>query len=347
MLALTMGLAILLLSSMLVFASPNAEAGRIFSNEYNHAGNVMITDQFNNRVIEVNPTTNQIVWSFGSGDPNDTTVGPGHVIAPNYAERIGMFTVICGTGTGDVPDNRVIVVNQAGAIIWQYGMAGVAGDGPNQLNVPVSAVQLFNEDFLITDQGNNRIIEVDMLKNVVWSYGPDSGPGALNSPNSAELVKGGNILIADEGNSRAIEIDRAGNIVWQYSDGMNLCAFASRLPNGNTLLTDSGNARILEVNRFGTTVFQYFTNTSVDSNPAPLPSNAVRTKDRNIMIADQYNDRVFLINQRKQIVWQYGAINVTGNTSGLLNAPYTAFVIGDYTGQTLPPHFNQFLMRAT
>ena len=33
-------------------------------------------------------------------------------------------------------------------------------------------------------------------------------------------------------------------------------------------------------------------------------------------------------------------INVVGNTGGLLNAPYTAFVIGDYTGQTVPlQHF--------
>jgi len=37
-------------------------------------------------------------------------------------------------------------------------------------------------------------------------------------------------------------------------------------------------------------------------------------------------------------LWQYGKINVVGNTHGLLNAPYTAFVIGDFTGQTVPPH---------
>ena len=27
-------------------------------------------------------------------------------------------------------DNRVIIVNQAGDIVWQYGQAGVNGSGP-------------------------------------------------------------------------------------------------------------------------------------------------------------------------------------------------------------------------
>jgi hypothetical protein len=85
-------------------------------------------------------------------------------------------------------------------------------------------------------------------------------------------------------------------------------------------------------------VFQYFTNTDPKSNANPAPTNAVKLKNGNIIIADQFNDRAFIINPCKQIVWHYGKINVVGNTHGLLNAPYTAFVIGDYTGQTVPPH---------
>ena len=37
--------------------------------EYNQPGNILIADQFNNRVIEITPD-GQIVWSFGLG-PND------------------------------------------------------------------------------------------------------------------------------------------------------------------------------------------------------------------------------------------------------------------------------------
>jgi hypothetical protein len=291
----------------------------------------------------------KIVWSFGTGDPTNGIPGLHSVIGSNWAERLSDgLTVIAGTGisagaSAQLPagavDNRVIVVDQAGNIVWQYGKAGVTGSGPNELNVPVTVIQLPNFDFLITDQGNNRIIEVNLFKQIVWSYGPSSGPGALNSPNNAELLSNGHILIADEGNNRVIEITRAGNIVGQYSAGINLAAFASRLPNGETLITDSGNARIFEITENKHIEFQYFTNKAPDSNPNPLPTNAVRLQNGNTIIADQFNNRVFIINYDKQIIWQYGKINVAGNTKGLLNAPYTAFVIGDYTGQTSPPDF--------
>jgi outer membrane protein assembly factor BamB len=314
---------------------------------FNTPGNVLISDQFNNRIIEVNPSNGHIVWSFGTNNTSDGVPGPGAIIGSNWAERIGQgLTLIAGTGIPpgvdpQIPkgsaDNRVIIVNQAGTIVWQYGVAGQSGSGPGLLDVPVAAIQLPNGDILITDQGNNRIIEVSRNKQIVWQYGPASGPGALNGPNSAELLSNGNILIADEGNNRVIEINRAGTIVWSYDAGIQGAAFASRLPNGNTLITDTGNARILEVSPRKIVVSEYFTNTSADSNPNPLPANAVKLKNGNMMIADQFNDRVINVNAAQQLVWQYGVTNVSGNDPGFLNGPYTGFVIGDYTGQTVPP----------
>jgi outer membrane protein assembly factor BamB len=314
---------------------------------FNRTGNLLITDQFNNRVIEVNPMTNATVWSYGSNDPTLCNPGPGAIIGPNDAERLaGGLTVMAGTGippnaSSAMPngcvDNRVIVVNRAGNIIWQYGRAGVTGSGPNQLNVPVFVIQLPNTDYLITDQGNNRVIEVNLARQVVWSYGPTSGRGALNSPNSAELLPNGHILIADENNNRAIEITRSGQIVWQYSAGLQTVAFASRLPNGDTLIVDAGHARIIEVTLFKHVVFQYFTNTQPGSNPNPTPTGAVMLHNGDMAIADQFNNRALVINGQQQTIYQYGQLNVAGNGPNQLNAPYTAFVIGDYTGQTPPP----------
>ncbi len=316
-------------------------------NSFNRTGNVLITDQFNNRVIEVDPQTKTIAWSFGSNNPSLCNPGPGTIIGTNDAERLANgLTVMAGTGIppATVPslpngcvDNRVIVVNEGGQILWQYGQAGVTGSGPNQLNTPVFVIQLPNHDFMIVDQGNNRVIEVNQAKQVVWSYGPTSGHGALNNPNSAELLVNGNILIADENNNRVIEITREGHIVWEYSEGLLFAAFASRLPNGDTLITDSGHARIVEVTQDKQVVFQYFTNKSPNSNPTPLPTNAVRLSNGDTSIADQFNNRVIIINPDGRIVFQYGKTNAAGNGPNELNGPYTAFVIGDYTGQTPPP----------
>jgi len=328
-----------------VVGSSTTASTSLSGGPFNTPGNLLITDQFNNRVIEVDPLTNQIVWSFGSGNGSLCNPGPGSIIGPNDAERLaGGLTLIAGTGnpSGFPPvaacaDNRVIIVSQNGTIVWQYGQAGVNGSGPDELNVPVFAVQLPNGNILITDQGNDRVIEVNSTKQTVWSYGPASGPGALSNPNSAEQLPNGDFLIADQNDNRVIEVNQAGDIVWQYSQGLQTASFASRLPNNDTLIADAGHSRIVEVNPAGQVVWQYFTNDTANSNPTPYPSNAVRLADGDTSIADTLNDRVLIVNTANQTVYQYGMTNAPGNGPNQLDWPYSAYVIGDYTGQTVPP----------
>lgn len=318
----------------------NPQHAQASSGGFNTPGNLLISDQFNNRVIEVDPNTRQIVWQFGSGNGLLCNPGAGAIIGLNDAERLsGGLTLLPGTGIpagqpGTTPcvDNRVIVVDQSGKIVWQYGQAGVTGAGPNQLNVPVFAIQLPNRNILIVDQGNNRVIEVNRFtKAIVWSF------GGLSNPNSAELLANGHILIADENDNRVIEITRAGDIVWAYTEGIKFAAFASRLRNGDTLIVDSGHARVLEVTEDKHLVSEYFTNTAPNSASAPLPTNAVRLANGNTEIADQFNNRAIIINANKQVVFQYGITNFPGNGFNELYGPYTAYTIGDYTGRTLPP----------
>lgn len=326
----------------LVLLSGSAWAGHAGQSGFNRVGNILTTDQFNNRVIEVN-RDKAIVWSFGSNDPTLCNPGPASVIAPNDAERLaGGLTLIAGTGSSSCADNRVIVVDQGGKIVWQYGQAGVAGSGPNELNVPVFAIETPRHSFLITDQANNRIIEVSKGGAILYAYGPTSGAGALNSPNSAELLDDGNILIADENNNRVIEIDpkRNNQIVFEYGTGLNTVAFASRLPDGKTLIADAGNNRVLEIDRHQKIIFQHATNTGPGSNANPNPTGVVAIHDHRLLIADQFNNRDIVIDRAGQILFQYGETNVVGNGPDQLNAPYSAVVVGVYEGVTRPPgHF--------
>lgn len=316
----------------------------------NKPGNILISDQFNNRVIEVDPDTHEIVWQFGDGS---SVAGPHSVVGVNDAQRVGPLTLIAGTGAppgseptcpNGCPDNRVMLVNPAGHIVWQYGQAGVSGSGFNQLNTPVQNTWLSNHHVLITDQVNERVIEVDHHKNIVWQYGQTgvSGDGfdQLNNPNSAELLANGHILIADESNNRVIEVDRQMNIIWSYGcltcTELNGAAFASRLSNGDTLITDSNNNRILEVDSSGNVVSTYYTNTRPGSVASPSPTRAVRLKNGNTLISDQFNQQVIEIDPDQNIVFSQGTIAVSGNTFDLLNGPYDAKVIGDYTGLTPP-----------
>lgn len=319
---------------------------------FNTKGDIIISDAFNNRVVEVN-ASHQVVWQFGDGSD---VAGPHSVVGTNDVERVGSLTLIAGTGTpagadpscpkaNGCPDNRVMLVNRAGHIVWQYGQAGVTGSGFNQLNTPVQNTYLPGGNILITDQGNQRIIEVNPQHKIVWQYGKTgmagNGWNELNNPNSAELLRNGHILIADENNNRVIEVTRTHRIVWQYghlsSPGvLSGAAFASRLPNGDTLITDSNNNRALIVTMAKKVVFDYATNTRPGSIAVPLPTRAVMLRNGNILISDQFNDQVIEINQAKQIVFSQGMIQMDGNGFNQLNAPYDAKVVGDYTGLTPP-----------
>jgi len=325
--------------------------------EFNEYGNILIADQFNNRVIEVSPNGN-IVWSFGLG-PNDFS--PKSIIGVNDAERVGSFTLMAGTGTpagvipqapDGTPDNRVILVDPFGNIVWQYGQFGQTGSGPDLLDTPVQCTWLPNFDVLITDQANNRIIEVNLAKKIVWQYPGSNTNDAdqLNGPNSAELLANGHTLIADQGNNRAIEVTRGDKIVRMFTAGgtANIVAFASRLENGDTLLTDSGNSRAVEVDAHDNVVWQYFTDTDPLSVPAPLPTRAVRLHNGDTLISDQFNNRVIRVNLAGMIVASYGLPlaggGPIGNNAGYdlhtaqngLYSPYDAKVVGDYTGLTPP-----------
>jgi len=330
------------------------------SPKFNQPGNVMIADQFNNRVIEADPS-GHIVWSFGVG-PSDFSETS--IIGCNDQQRVGVFTLMAGTGTppkvipgdpGGTVDNRVILVDPFGRIVWQYGQFGVTGSDPNQLSVPVQCTWLPSSHVLITDQANNRIIEVNLAKDIVWSY------GGLNNPNSAELLENGHILIANENSNEAIEVTRAGQIVATFSakGAVFILAFASRLDNGNTLLTDSGNARVLEVDGNDNIVWEYDTGTDPNSIPAPLPTRAVRLKNGDTLISDQFNNRVIRVDALKQIVFSYGTAldglnplpgsnNAIGGNVGFdehstqkgLFSPYDAKIVGDYTGLATPFDFD-------
>src|SRR5947209_8488824 len=96
---IALGLVLVLLSTSVVNTARASSGDENDDEEFNKHGNVLITDQFNNRAIEVDPITKNIVWSFGSGDPTLCNPGPGAIIGTNDAERLSDgLTILAGTG---------------------------------------------------------------------------------------------------------------------------------------------------------------------------------------------------------------------------------------------------------
>ena len=94
-----------ILGAIIATAALVLVAGRMVADDnnggFNSPGNYLIADQFNNRVIEVSPN-GKIVWQFGLG-PKDFS--PASIIGTNDAQRVGVLTLMAGTGT---PGGRLL-----------------------------------------------------------------------------------------------------------------------------------------------------------------------------------------------------------------------------------------------
>ena len=118
----------------------------------------VIADRGNNRVIIVAEDTNQPVWEIDSNELN----------SPVDVEYIHSKNQILVTDRGN---HRVIIVDRdSNNVVWQFGEKGVAGNDSLHLSTPIDADTLANGNILIADRGNNRIIEVNQDKEIVWQF---------------------------------------------------------------------------------------------------------------------------------------------------------------------------------
>jgi len=162
---------------------------------------ILIADQFNNRVIEIDPRTHAAVRQFGDGSD---TPGPHSIVGVDDAECIASFTLMSGTGippatpplpgcsdaVNGCPDNRVLLVDRRGRIVWQYATNTDPGSHPDPL--PTRAVRLRDGDTLISDQFNERVVEATPTFRVAFAQGAldmhGNGSNRLNGPYDAKLV---------------------------------------------------------------------------------------------------------------------------------------------------------------
>ena len=125
---------------------------------------------------------------------------------------------------------------------------------------------------LLTDKhtGAARLIEVNMLGEIIWEYMLPEEWGEWVVGFEAELLPNGNILFALT-RSGLYEVDRQGNIVWSHED-RQVSHDADRLPNGNTLYVfgardEISDAAVKEVDSAGNLVWFWFLKDHFDYAP--------------------------------------------------------------------------------
>jgi hypothetical protein len=199
--------------------------------------------------------------------------GPHSIVGVNDAQQVGTLTLMAGTGTpagadpsctatAGCPDNRVMLADRDGRIVWQYGQAGVTGSGFNALNTPVQATYLPDGHVLITDQANARVIEVTRSHHIVWQYGGPNDPKTLNGTAFASRLPDGDTLITDSNNNRVLIVTPARRVVFSYASNMRPGSIDMPLPtravmlrNGHILISDQFNDQVIEISQHKQIVF--------------------------------------------------------------------------------------------
>ena len=122
-----------------------------------------------------------------------------------------------------------------------------------------------------------RIIEVNMLGEIIWEYQVPQNLKEYTNPGfDVELLSNDNILFVLPRNG-VYEIDRDGNIVWSYLTE-KISHDADRLPNGNTIFVFGANdqksdAQVTEVNPEGEIVWAWYAKDYFDKSPYKDISN--------------------------------------------------------------------------
>jgi hypothetical protein len=214
-----------------------------------------------------------------------------NISSPHDAERLpNGNTLITEFGK-----TRLIEVNRAGDIIWEY-----RGTGSTLL---MDADRLDDGNTLISDYGFGRVIEINDIGYIEWEI------TGLSRPMDAERLQNGNTLIVQaitEGrktnfNGSVIEVDGEGNVVWSITDIFNAPVDVERLPNGNTLVTEHVGGNVTEFDNSGNVITQKF--------GLYAPTDAERFENGNTLIAVNGANRVIEIDSSGKIIWLMDGLN--------------------------------------
>jgi DNA-binding beta-propeller fold protein YncE len=284
-------------------------------------GDVLIADENNRRLLLVDPL-GRIRWTFPDrahalqarvfGRPDDAFVSAdGSMIVATQEE-----------------DDSVSVISIAtGRIIESYGHLGVPGAAAGYFSHPDDAMLLPGGNLLVADIINCRILILSPGRwHVQRQFGTTSAcghepPVYFGSPNGAFPQADGHVLVTEINGDWVDEMGLNGHIYWSaHPPGVVYPSDANEIRPGRYLVSDyCWPGQIVIFDRLGHALWRF---RPTGPNALDHPSLALPLSNGNILVNDDYNDRVIVINPvTNRIVWQYGHRGVAGKAPGFLANP--------------------------
>jgi len=252
-----------------------------------------------------------------------------HVKRPAYGAILVFFTVSQAFSAPQVDQNRLVlaaeggkqvaITNSQGKVLWKRKIR------------QVHDLHMLDNGHILVNDGWPHIVELDLLKNVVWSY--DSSTQNGNSGKKVEVhafqrLTDGVTLIAESGPCRLIEVDQEGKLLKEiplqvaephpHTD----TRLVRKLENGDYLVCHEGTQVVKRYNSEGEVIWEF---------PIPLfgkePAKghgpeawggktfgAIVAKNGNYLITTGNGHGVLEVTPEKEIVWRLAQNDIPGVT---------------------------------
>ncbi len=284
-------------------------------------GGVLIADEDNNRLLLVDPQ-GRVRWQY----PRPGDLPRGQVFGPPddaFVSPDGRAVI----ATQEMNDTISVINIATGHITRHYGHPGVPGSGRDYFSHPDDAMLLPGGDLLVPDIINCRILVLAPGQwHVVRQFGGRAGcahdpPAAFGSPNGAFPLNDGHFLITEINGDWVDEMSLSGHVYWStHPPRVAYPSDTNQVSQDRYVTADySYPGQIVIFNRAGHTLWRFRPTGAQTLNH---PSLALPLPNGNILVNDDYNNRVIVIDpKKKRIVWQYGHYGVPGTAPGYLNNP--------------------------
>lgn len=284
-------------------------------------GDVLIADEDNHRLLLVDPE-GRIRWQFpaAGSQARGGTFGP-----PDDAFVSANGRMIIATQ--EMADTVSVISIATARVIRRYGHPDVPGSAAGYLSHPDDAMLLPGGDLLVSDIVNCRILILAPGRwHVVKQFGTTSAcvhdpPLMFGSPNGAFPLSDGHFLVTEINGDWVDEMDLHGRVYWSvHPPGVQYPSDANQAGPDRYIVADySSPGQVVIFNRAGRTLWRF---RPVGANALNHPSLALPLRNGDILVNDDYNDRIIVVDPRTdRIVWQYGHRGVPGSAAGFLANP--------------------------